>query len=147
VLVRRRVAEELNGFDETDQGIRDFYEDQAFYAKVCLSVPTVVVDGCWDKYRQRPRTGLADTETNRRKEHLARKSYLIWLNDYLTERGIEHAEIRLAIWKELWLQQSPSWLPDSDQMRNRLRWLRKWILRLGEVMLSERAQSRLWLRK
>jgi glycosyltransferase involved in cell wall biosynthesis len=146
VLVRRKVAEELNGFDETCQGIRDFYEDQAFYAKVCLSVPTVVVDGCWDKYRQRSPTRSEDIETIRRKEDLARKSFLNWLNEYLTRCEIEHAEIRLAIRKELWLQQTPAWLPDSEEIRNRLRWVKKWIIRLDEMMLSETVQCHLWLR-
>jgi glycosyltransferase involved in cell wall biosynthesis len=146
VLVRRRVTEEINGFDETCDGIRDFYEDQAFYAKICLKFPTVVAETCWDKYRQRSRAGSEDLEKIGYKEYVARKSFLHWLSDYLTQGGVEHAEIRLAIRKELWLLNQPAWLRDAKVIRSQLRWIKKWMLRLDEIILPKSVQYRLWLR-
>lgn len=143
VLVRRRVAQELNGFDVTCDGIRDFYEDQAFYAKVCLETPVVVIGTCWDKYRQHSDRKGNDRITHR--EHLARKSFLNWLDRYLTERRIENSELRLAIRKEVWLSQTPTWLHNAEKLRSRLRWIKKWILRVNDILLPESLQKRLWL--
>jgi glycosyltransferase involved in cell wall biosynthesis len=146
ILVKRKVIEEVKGFDETCQGINNFYEDQAFYAKICLVTPVVAVNTCWDRYRQRSSARREDIEKIIRKEYLARKSFLNWLDDYMTQCGIEEFEIRLAIRKELWLQESPTWLPDSEKVPTRIRWIKKWILRLEELILPASIRYRLWIR-
>lgn len=146
IMVRRKVAEEVKGFDEACQGIRNFYEDQAFYAKICLITPVLVMNTCWDKYRQRSSDRSAEIERLVNEEHQARRSFLTWLNDYITKRGIESIEIRLAIRKEIWLLQSPAWLPASEKFHTPIRWLKKWLLRLHEMILPEVIQYLLWLR-
>ena len=143
IMVRRRIAQELNGFDVTCDGIRDFYEDQAFYAKICLETPTVVMETCWDKYRQHSDRSSNDRTAHR--EHLARKSFLNWLDEYLTQRGVEDPDLRLAIRKEVWLSQTPTWLHNSEKLHSPLRWIKKWILRVNDILLPESLQKKLWL--
>jgi len=145
IIVRRKIAEQVNGFDETCQGISNFYEDQAFYAKICLVSPTVVVNTCWDKYRQRSNTRSKEIEKLVDKEYRARKSFLIWLEDYITQLGRDEKEVRLAIRKELWLHKSPAWSSDSKKIRSSLRWIKKWILRLDEWIMPISVQYRFWL--
>lgn len=145
IIVRRKIAEEVNGFDETCQGISNFYEDQAFYAKICLVSPTVVVDACWDKYRQRSSSGSEGVERIIDNEFVARESFLNWLDNYITQLGKDEKEIRLAIRKELWLHKSSTWLSDSKNVRSSLRWIKKWILRLEEWIFPVSIQYWLWL--
>lgn len=147
VLVRRDVVEEVGGFDETCPEISNFYEDQAFYAKVCLTTPVIAASVCWDKYRQRSSIRREDVSIIINKEQDARKHFLNWLDEYMTHNGIEDIETRLAIQKELWLIQKTNWLPASEKNQPGIRWVKKWLLRLEELVLPKRAQSWLWLRK
>ena len=145
ILVRREVAEKVQGFDETFQGMNNVYEDQAFYAKVCLETPVVAVHTCWDKYRQHSSASVAVAKITNQ-EHFARKYFLSWLDDYLTQCGIEDVAVREAIRKERWLKQTPIWLPESERAQNRIRWAKKWILRLEEWIVPASIRRRLWIR-
>ena len=51
VLLRREVIERVGGFVESFQGL---YEDQAFFAKICLTTPIFVVGEYSARYRQHP---------------------------------------------------------------------------------------------
>lgn len=146
VLIKQKVIEEVKGFVEDCQGISNFYEDQAFYAKICLAAPVVAKNCCWDKYRQRSSTRNKDVAKRDMQEYIARKSFLNWLDEYITKCGIDEIDIRLAIQKELWLQQVPGWLPNTKMIRNRIRWIKKWILRLEESIFPASISSRLWIR-
>jgi glycosyltransferase involved in cell wall biosynthesis len=134
LLVRRAVAEQVKGFDESYQCIKNIYEDQAFYAKVCLATPVIVLDTCWDRYRQHPDSGTALSKRTSQEEE-ARKYYLNWLEDYLAEQEIEDIDLLRAIRKEKWLIRHPLWLPESEWVRTYTRWLKKWVLRLEERLL------------
>ncbi len=147
IIVRRKLAEDVKGFDEICQGIGNFYEDQAFYAKICLDTPIVVVNSCWDKYRQRSSTRSEDIERIVHNERLARESFLNWLDVYVAKRGINEIEIRLAIRKELWLGQIPAWLPDSKMLQSLIRWMKKWLLRMEEHILPPIIGNWLWKNK
>jgi glycosyltransferase involved in cell wall biosynthesis len=146
IIASRKVVENVAGFDETCPGIANFYEDQAFYAKICFETPVVAVNTCWDKYRQRPNIGNESGKNMLNAEHMARKSFLNWLDEYMTQRGINETNIRLAIQKELWLQENLAWLTGLDGLQARLRWLKKWILRLEELVLPVSIQYRLWIK-
>jgi hypothetical protein len=54
VLIRRAIVKDMDGFDETFTGANNIYEDQAFYAKLCLRAPVYIANTCWDRYRQHP---------------------------------------------------------------------------------------------
>jgi len=105
----------------------------------------VVVNTCWDKYRQRSNTRGKEIEEMVDKEYTARKSFLIWLDDYITQLGRDEKEVRLAIHKEFWLHKSPAWSSNSKKIRSSLRWIKKWILRLDEWILPISIQYRFWL--
>ena len=143
ILVRRTIANEIDGFDETFTGVSNIYEDQAFYAKVCLKTPVIVIDRCWDWYRQHPEASMAIARQTG-KETEARIIFLRWLASYLHKQGMQDSEVWLALQRELWLIQKPDWLP--QQAATVYRWAKKWLLRIEEIALPDIASKRLWLK-
>src|SRR5262249_17252961 len=49
VLLRRETVKYVGGFEDSFGGM---YEDQVFFAKVCLKTPVFVSSECWDRHRQ-----------------------------------------------------------------------------------------------
>jgi len=110
VLARRRVADEVGGFDET---IQHMYEDQVFLAKMCLAAPVVTDAGCGERYRQHPQStssiAIAKGEYHPWRPNPARKTFLEWLAGYLRQRSIDDAELWSALDRELWPYRHPFW--------------------------------------
>jgi glycosyltransferase involved in cell wall biosynthesis len=104
VLLRRATLEAIGGLEEQFTGM---YEDQALYAKVCLAAPVCVYDTCWDRYRQHPDSMCATSE-DAGLERQARRSYLTWLEEYLSKRRLGDAEVWRALRIEQWLVRHPS---------------------------------------
>jgi len=104
VLIRRKVVEAIGGYVESFRGM---YEDQAFHAKLCLRFPAFVSAACWCRYRQHPRacTALAH-ETGA--TYSARKTFLKWLEDYLSQQGVNDGTVWEVVRKELWPYRHPS---------------------------------------
>ena len=121
VLVRRRVTEEINGFDETCDGIRDFYEDQAFYARVCLHQPVLVVNQCWDRYRQHPDSACSAAETTGQ-TRVARTVFLAWLEAYIEKEKINDAAIWRVLRNAQWQTRHPT-LAHLLRIKQRLQWV------------------------
>lgn len=144
VLVRRKVAELVGGFDESCTAISNFYEDQAFYAKICLVAPVIAANRCWDKYRQRSSAQKEEITKINKEEYIARKDFLNWLDEYVTRSGVQDDEIRRVIRRELWLIHKLSWLPDTEKIRYQTRWLKKWILRAEERFVPPKIRTWLW---
>jgi glycosyltransferase involved in cell wall biosynthesis len=138
ILVRCEALEHIGGFEESFRGM---YEDQVFYAKVCLTEPIFVSDEYLDRYRQHPdsncsvaaKTGYAQS---------ARLYFLNWLATYISELGVEDHELWQALRRELWFHSQPT-LPKSAL--NILRWIKKWLLRLEERSLPPLIRGWLWL--
>ena len=93
VLVRRSAVERVHGFEE---GFIDLFTDQAFYAKVFLSMPVFAADGCWDRYRQHRDQSCATAERTGR-IRAARRGFLEWLERYLVEHGFRDSEVWQAL--------------------------------------------------
>jgi glycosyltransferase involved in cell wall biosynthesis len=124
LIVRRRALERSGGFEPA----RTIYDDQMFYAKLFLRSPAWVSRSCWDWYRQHEDSWCH--EVGRRGDLVrVRREYLDWLEAFLETEGVADAELRDAVRQAQWLIQLPEWLPDSLQPR--VRWLRKWVKRLG----------------
>ena len=131
ILVRREALERIGGFEESFQGM---YEDQAFYAKMCLAEPIFVSGECLDRYRQHPDSSVAIASRAMQAAN-ARQFFLKWLAKYLVEHGITDSATWQAVKKELWLGNQPVWLPRTGRMHRIVRWIKKWILRVQERIL------------
>jgi glycosyltransferase involved in cell wall biosynthesis len=103
VLVRREAIEQVGGFEEE---FRDAYEDEVFYAKICLNAPVFPVDTCWDRYRQHPDSSNSIVE-QAGQEYATRVVFLTWLARYLTEQGVKDSEMLRAMRNELWRCRHP----------------------------------------
>lgn len=135
VLVRRDALARIGGFD---QGLPGMYEDQRFYAKVCLQAPVFVSNECWDWYRQHPDSlsSIAGMTGQTQAYHLA---YLHWLTAYLSQQGCGDGGVWQALNRQLWLYRQPA------RARPFIRWVKKWLLRLEERILPAALRRRLWL--
>ncbi|MGH2536475.1 MAG: glycosyltransferase family 2 protein [Candidatus Promineifilaceae bacterium] len=140
LLVRKALAERLGGFVESFGGI---YEDQVFYAKLCLAGEVAVWASCWDKYRQHPHSAVARARQSHA-EAQERQKFLQWLARYLQEQGADTPELSRAVRRALWLLGRPAWLPASGSAARWLRWAKKWLLRLEESLAPEPLQALFW---
>ncbi len=143
ILVRRTAINEIGGFDETFTGANNIYEDQAFYVKLCLKTTALVVPSLWDWYRQHPEASMA-VAWRTGKEAEARAFFLRWTVVYLREQGVQNRDIWLALQREIWLIQRPSWLP--PKAAKLFRWAKKWLIKLEETLLPDIISGWLWLR-
>lgn len=141
ILARRSAVCEVGGFDESFMGIQNIYEDQAFFAKLCLKTPIMIVDQCWNKYRQHSQASMAVAERTGT-EVQARSFFLAWLEGYLQRQQVQDNQVWHALKQAQWLIQKPRWLPDN--MANGFRWMKKWLLRIGESVLPARVHHQLW---
>lgn len=102
VLVRREVALAVGGFEAWFRGL---YEDQLFFAKMCLGAPVLASDACWDRYRQQ--TTSFTGRTSGSEERRSRRAYLDWLDGYAAARGALHPELARALRRERWKMAHP----------------------------------------
>lgn len=99
ILVRRQIIDRVGGFEER---FRVLYEDQVFYAKVCLAAPVFAAETCWYRYRQHEDSTCA-REMKTGEYFAARPIFLDWLEGYLSDQGVEDP----ALWEALHGEQLP----------------------------------------
>ncbi len=110
VLIRREAIERIGGFEESFRGM---FEDQAFFYKLCLDAPVFAESGCWDRYRQNP------TSHSRRMLRAGRyrvdapndayRTFLEWLEAYLSRGGVTDPALWTALRRELRPYRSPGY--------------------------------------
>lgn len=93
ILCRRNVLGEENWFEDAFTGM---YDDQVFYAKFWISAPVIVVNRCWDKYRQHPDSMTAAGD-RAEKHWIARQNYLEWITGYLETRSVRDANLMCTL--------------------------------------------------
>ena len=108
VLLRSTTIKRVGGFEETFRGM---FEDQVFFAKVCLREAVFVASECWDRYRQRADSTYAVAYATGQ-YHLGWPSpthltFLNWLKPYLAEQGVRETEIWKAVQQALWPYRHP----------------------------------------
>jgi glycosyltransferase involved in cell wall biosynthesis len=143
ILVRREIAHEIGGFEESFRGM---YEDQAFYAKICLSTPVLATGDCLAWYRQHPQSNFS-TAINAGTVHALHFQFLNWLKKYCDDQKVNDEVIWQTIHRQLWLYDNPSRRLFLGLSRDRLRRLKKWILRAEERLIPLKIRTRLWLHR
>jgi len=84
VLIRRWAVVEVGGFEVAFRGM---YEDQAFFAKVCLRFPAFASGECLAKYRRHGDSSCA-VARERGEQGTNRLRFLQWLETHLEACGI-----------------------------------------------------------
>jgi len=97
VLVRRSAVERVGGWEES---FRAICTDQVFHAKLCLRAPVLIVDACWDRYRQHEDSSC-QSAARAGQLRAAFGRYLDWLDAYLTREQVADSELRRAMRKAL----------------------------------------------
>ena len=113
VLLRREAVERMGGFEAT---FRDLYEDQAFFAKLCLQEPVYVSAECLARYRQHPGSNYSATQNTGRYD-AARPAFLNWLAAYLSKQDVKDAALWAALRREMWPYRYPGLLRLVQRVR------------------------------
>jgi glycosyltransferase involved in cell wall biosynthesis len=143
ILVRRSVVEMIKGFEETFRGM---YEDQAFYAKICLCTPILATDDCLAWYRQHSKSNYS-TAIHSGQTHVLRYRFLKWLEIYCRERDVRDKRVWKAVRRQLWLYKSSSHQLLPMLAQDSIRWIKKWILKVEEQVLPSILRDWLWIRQ
>lgn len=143
IMARIEAVKKVGGFEESFRGM---YEDQAFYAKMCLSATILAVGDCLAWYRQHPASNYS-TAISTGKTHVLHYNFLMWLADYCREQNVKDMSVWQTLRRQLWLYaESPqNRFPVLSQ--NNLRWIKKWILRAEEHLLPAAIRQRLWMKR
>jgi glycosyltransferase involved in cell wall biosynthesis len=108
MLVRRETFEKIGMFEES---FRDAYEDMVFHSKVFLKAPVYVSGKCWDRYRRHPDNSWKRAVTAGLYDPLnpnpLRRMYLIWVESYLLQEGVNDQKVWRTLRKELWPYRHP----------------------------------------
>ncbi len=78
ILVRRHAVLQAGAFEESFRGL---YDDQVFYAKLCLAEPVYVSSECVARYRQHE-TSCCAIARSLGSEEQERTHFLRWLDEY-----------------------------------------------------------------
>lgn len=125
VLVRRSLLERLGGFEESFQGL---YEDQVFYAKVCLNAPVFVSDDCLERYRRHAGSLCALAE-HTDADQIWRQRYVRWLSRYVSEAAVVNRDLSRALQAQLWI-----W--GNDSSRHVPRWTQRLVRGAKKVVVG-----------
>lgn len=132
LLVRRSILQQIGGFEEVFRGL---YEDQVFYAKICLAGAVFVTDECWENYRQHPQSSCA-VAARTGTLVAAQAAYLKWLTIYLVQQNIQDAALWQALRKAIWHSRHPFVTRLLRYVRHRVRWLQTFMTRPGTSTLT-----------
>lgn len=139
LMIRHEAFMDCGGFEERFRGM---YDDQAFLGKLGLRRAVCASPRCWDRYRQHPGSMTAQADAAGA-EAAARREFLVWMQFYCRAQSVVDPLLWEALNKEVWLSGQSRALGAGPHGRS-VRWLRKWYLRVEELVLSERLRHRLW---
>jgi glycosyltransferase involved in cell wall biosynthesis len=143
ILVRREVMQTIGGFEESFRGM---YEDQALYAKVCLSTQVLATGDCLAWYRQHSKSH-STVVIESGDLFSTQYTFLKWLDIYCSRKNIKNANLIQTIQRNLWLNRNVSSTHFSALPPKVIYWLKKWILRLEEHVFPSKLRDWLWMRK
>jgi glycosyltransferase involved in cell wall biosynthesis len=105
VVARRDVVDAVGGFQDA-YPFPATYEDQAFYAKVCLREPVFISEKVSLKYRRHP-SSVMSVAMKTGQHARDRQSFLIWLEHYLIREGHRDHGVWAALRRELFPYRHP----------------------------------------
>ena len=139
LIVRHGAVQRAGGFEES---FRSSYTDQAFYAKLFLHASLLVVDTCWDRYRQHPESACAAMERAGARLTVERR-YLLWLREYLDQHGSHDPALRSALrWALFWNRN-----PRSYRMARRIRHFARRMRAMSHALLTRGLPRGTWPRR
>lgn len=121
ILIRREAIRRIGGFEEVFRGM---FEDQAFFAKVCLAMPAFADSRCWLRYRKHP-NGCCAVAIKTGQTRSARLMFLRWLKGYLSKQGAAGGEVWTILKEELWRADPPLRYHLKMAARHPMRYMRK----------------------
>jgi glycosyltransferase involved in cell wall biosynthesis len=92
-IVRRRVAREIGGFEESFRGM---YEDQVFLARLMLRHPVAITDAVLHRYRQHESSCVTETRRSGR-DLSARRRFLDQLEAEIDAAGVPASDPLRAV--------------------------------------------------
>jgi hypothetical protein len=126
VVVRRAALEAVGGWEERFGGL---YDDQAFYAKLCLRAAVFVSDEVWDKYR-RHADSMCHTAEAAGVCFAERVHYLDWLETYLDRQGFGGSPIWRKVRREIRMHRRPGLERAKERVARAMpESARKWLAR------------------
>jgi glycosyltransferase involved in cell wall biosynthesis len=140
ILVRLETIRNVGGFEESFRGM---YEDQAFYAKICLSTPVLATGDCLAWYRQHPKSNYS-TAISAGQTHALHYNFLKWLEKYCHGLKLMDTEVWRSLHRQAWLYRDPYQGKFIRLSKNKIRWIKKWILRVEERILPITIRNWLW---
>jgi glycosyltransferase involved in cell wall biosynthesis/SAM-dependent methyltransferase len=102
-LVRHKVMDTLNGFEESFHGL---YEDQVFFAKLCMNVPVYITSHCSYKWRKHSES-CCSVAVRSGQYRSARLKFLVWLEKYLSEQPLKDRDVTRLLKRETWRSRHP----------------------------------------
>jgi hypothetical protein len=105
VLLRHSAMIKVGGFEEEFNAYQ-LYEDQAFLSKIYLSVPAIVSEACWDRYRIHDMSCSVLAERHG-SWNRCRRLYFEWLQRYLRRNNVCDPEIWRLVRKRTWAYRHP----------------------------------------
>ena len=98
-MFRKCIFEKIGGYEDAFRGL---YDDQVFFIKLSLNFTVLAVDKYWFLYRQHPQSTCA-VGRRENKNYQARKTFLLWIKQYLLQEKITNWLVWLNLQKEfLW---------------------------------------------
>jgi glycosyltransferase involved in cell wall biosynthesis len=103
VVVRGSAVRAVGGFEPTFTGM---YDDQALYAKLCLSASVLASPTCTSRYR-RHRDSLYSTAKATGTAAADRLAFLLWLDRYLSAQSRPSGDLERVVGRELYAARHP----------------------------------------
>jgi glycosyltransferase involved in cell wall biosynthesis/SAM-dependent methyltransferase len=118
LLLRRKMVEQIGGFEDHFRGPYQLYEDQGFLAKMYLKHAVFVSSECWDRYRIHPESCVS-TVTGSGKYDTVRQYFLDWFEQYLSREGYKEGPVWHALQEALLPYRSPKHVAVASTVENK----------------------------
>ncbi len=98
ILIRRSLLTEIGGFEDAFRGL---FEDRAFFTKVYLKIPALVMADFYDRYRQHSDSACYVEQRSGKYKPMKYSEphfkYLQWVETYLIEQNVDNRNVWQAL--------------------------------------------------